>query len=120
MVIYSLFRASPDVADSLLQTLARQLGLVHLACNHMYSQGEFNVVKRRGPQPSLDVNTDPIDGSWARAKMAIPTSMHTLTSNGEVNPQIFKCLPRYCWRWENTSKDLMLCARNAVSNIVRR
>ena len=46
-----------------------------LLCNH--SQGEFNVVKRRGPQPSLDVNTGSIDGFWARAKMAIPTSMHT-------------------------------------------
>ena len=58
--------------------LARQFGLAHLSCNH--SQGEFNVVKRRGPQPSLDVNTGSIDEFWPCAKMAIPTSMHTLMS----------------------------------------
>ena len=50
--------------------LARQFGLAHLSCNH--SQGEFNVVKRRGPQPSLDVNTGSIDGFWARAKRQFP------------------------------------------------
>ena len=65
------------------------------------------------------LNTGSMDGFWARAKMAIPTSMHTLTSS-EVNPQIFKCLQRYCWRWENTTKYWMLCAGNAVSNILRR
>ena len=52
------------------------------------AKGSLMLSRDGGHSSRLEVNTGSIDGFLARAKMAIPTSMHTLMSNDGVNHQI--------------------------------
>ena len=54
-------------------TLARQFGLVHLACNH--SEMGSSMSRDEGRKRHRDVNTGSIDWFWARGKLGIPTSI---------------------------------------------
>lgn len=94
--------------------LAKKYGLSLQQCNH--SQGNFcrtRTLKNRG---KVKIHTGHVDGFWKILKEAIPGSLPSKKGHAR-NPQIWKCMRSFQWRWECTDKNLMQTTADTLKKI---
>ena len=94
--------------------LAKKYGLLLQQCNH--SQGNFCrtiTLKNRG---KVKIHTGHVDGFWKLLKEAIPGSLPSKRGHAR-NPQIWKRMRSFQWRWECTDKNLMQTTADTLKKI---
>ena len=96
---------------------SKKYGLLLQRCNH--SQGNFcrtRTLKNRG---KVKIHTGHVDGFWKVLKEAIPGSLPSKKGQAR-NPQIWKCMCSFQWRWECTGKNLMETTADTLKKILEK
>ena len=70
-------------------------------------------LKNRG---KVKIHTGHVDGFWKVLKQAIPGSLPSKKGQAR-NPQIWKCMRSFQWRWECTGKNLMEATADALKKM---
>ena len=70
-------------------------------------------MKNRG---KVKIHTGHVDGFWKVLKQTIPGSLPSKKCQAR-NPQIWKCMRSFQWRWECTGKNLMEATADALKKM---
>ena len=67
-------------------------------------------------QGKVKIHTGHVDGFWKVLKQTIPGSLPSKKGQAR-NPQIWKCMRSFQWRWECTGKNLMEATADALKKM---